>query len=719
MANTGNEAAREKKSYSIEVKIGQRKILSLNPVVSLLSSVIIWGFVIWCIGSPKQVLMWMSSAKSWISMTSTWFYIGSKNIWVVFVAIVYFSKYSNLKLGKDDDEPEYNDFTYFAMLFAAGVGIGLFYFGVSEPIFHYEPMEYGNRFWARYSDNQRAQDAINITFFHWGLHAWIVYVIVGLLLAFVSHRNGLPMTIRSCFHPLLGDSIYGVIGDIIDTLSVVGTMFGVCTSLGLGVMTLNTGLNRINSDIEKTTTNQIIIIWVITAIATVSVVAGLKVGIRRLSEICFAIGMFLMLFVMFRSDTWYFLNVYVQGIGYYLQYLFQLGSHTEAFAQLGNAPDGKESPKWMENWTIFYWGWWISWSPYVGMFIAKISRGRTIKNFLMYTLTAPMLYTFFWFSIFGGAGLIMERNAALKGINCTSVLGGRDSTEPYEGLYRLSCRGSAQMYFDVMQGFNDDLTPFLYVISLISITLYFVTSSDSGSLVIDCLSANGSPEPPVLQRVFWALTEGACATALLTTGGTDALVALQTVSIIAGLPYTVVICFMCVSLWRALTADTEPRVDFVTGIFHVFTHISLQTLVALLVAIFAPWYHAGRASGKVYSQKPWYVMTTIATLFYGWILLEFLELAVPGLAYVGWAILMGFFAYLTGIRMAVRQKYGIQGNMFQDFLIVMFLLPFAVDQMDRQMMYERAKKDDGDDINMADLGKDSSENDQFLQGPDL
>lgn len=526
------------------------------------------------------------------------------------------------------------------------------------------------------------------------------------------------MTVRSCFYPLLGDRIYGLIGDLIDSLSVVGTMFGVCTSLGLGVMTLNSGLTRLNSNISETTGNQIAIIWVITAIATISVVSGLKVGIRRLSEICFAFGMFLLLFVLFRGNTWHFLNVYVQSTGYYLQYMLQLGTHTEAFAQAGNAPDQKENPGWMEDWTIFYWGWWIAWSPYVGMFIAKISRGRTIKNFLNYTLTAPMLYTFFWFTVFGGAGLTMERNAAREGINCSSVLGGTNAIEPYKGLFRLSCRKQTQMYFDMMQGFDDDVTPFLYVVSLVSITLYFVTSSDSGSLVIDCLSANGSPNPPIVQRVFWALTEGACATALLKAGGKNALIALQTVSILAGLPYTIVVCFMCVALWRAIKNDAEPvkktRVDFAKGLFHVFSRPSCENLLALVVAIFAPWWPAGRASGKVYGdQKPWCAMITMGTFFYGWIILHLLELAVVGLAYVGWVILVGFLAYVVGIRVAVRQKHGIPGSIFQDSLISL-MYPLAVDQMDREMMFERGKKDDGDDVNMADLGKDA-EKEQFLQ----
>lgn len=570
----------------------------------------------------------------------------------------------------------------------------------------------------RYSDNQRAQDAINITFFHWGLHAWIVYVIVGLLLAYVSHRNGLPMTVRSCFYPLLGDHVYGLIGDIIDTLSVVGTMFGICTTLGLGVMTLNTGLNRVSSNVSESITSQLIIIWVITAMATMSVISGLNLGIRRLSEICFAIGMFLMLFVMFRGNTWYFFNVFVQGIGYYLQYILQLGFHTDAYAQPGNAPDGKEDPKWMENWTIFYWGWWISWSPYVGMFIAKISRGRTIKNFLNYTLTAPMLYSFLWFSIFGGAGLTMERNAALKGVNCSSVLGGTNANEPFEGLFRLSCRSPTQMYFDLMQGYNKNLTPFLYVVSLISMTLYFVTSSDSGSLIIDCLSANGSPDPPVVQRIFWALTEGACATALLTAGGADALTALQTVSIAAGLPYTIVVCLMCLALWRAITSDAKPvkktRVNFTTGLFHVINPPTSQKVLDLVIAICAPWRPAGRAAGKVYGQKPLSAMIFMAVLFYGWILLLIFEKIQPGLAYIGWVTLIGFFTYVVRIRMVVREMYRIKGNMVKDFLTII-LYPFAIDQLDRHMMNKREKKENGDGMKMAELDGDSLEREDFLK----
>ena len=474
-------------------------------------------------------------------------------------------------------------------------------------------------------------------------------------------------------------------GDFIDSLSVIATMFGVCTSLGIGVVQINSALHRIDSDIEENTDNQIICIWAITAIATISVISGLKIGIRYLSEICFTLGMFLMLFVFFYDDTWYLLNLYVQSIGYYLQWIIQLGFHTDAFAQLGNAPDGKQAPTWMDDWTIFYWGWWIAWSPFVGMFIAKISRGRTVRNFINATLTAPIIYTFLWFCIFGGAGLRMERDATIKGIECDSLLGGGNATEGLDKLYRLSCRKSTEMYFDVLDQYGENLSGFLRIVSLIAMVLYFVTSSDSGSLIIDCLSANGSPEPPVLQRVFWALTEGACATALLSTGGSKALTALQTVSIAAGLVYTIILNFMCVALWRVMkeeAGDIDPDVRyFPSSIFAFFDFKSAEKTVNVFVSIFAPWWLAGKTAGKIYGQKPWPHMLVLGSLFYGWIALLILEILEDGLSYIGWVILCGFFAYIAGIRIRVRARYQISGTMVEDALAAIFLYPFAIDQI--------------------------------------
>ena len=520
-----------------------------------------------------------------------------------------------------------------------------------------------------------------------------MYVVVGLLLAFVGYRKGLPMTIRSCFYPLIGDKIYGWMGDAVDIFSVVCTMFGVCTSLGVGVMQMNNGFRRLNPSIEFSITNQIIIIWAVTACATASVVSGLKIGIRRLSEICFSLGMFIMLIGFFADDTWHLLNVYVQSIGYYIQYIIQIGFHTDAFAQLGNAPDGKQAERWMNDWTIFYWGWWIAWSPFVGMFIAKISRGRTIRQFIHGTMTAPILYAFLWFCIFGSAGLKMERDAAVANVTCTSLLGGKGSSESYNGLYRLSCREKNDMWFDVMEQYGD-LGTFLQVISLISIVLYFVTSSDSGSLVIDCLSANGDPEPPVIQRVFWALTEGATATALLKAGGEEGLVALQSMSIASGVPYTILLCFMCVALWRAVKmegGDLDPHgPQFTTSLFDVISSPTSKRVGKVLLAIIAPWYSMGNAAYKLGGKKDrlWVYWLILAIPFYGWIILMALEPVVAAISYVGWAVLCAFFAYATSIRYHIREKYNIYGNAVEDFFAVMVLYPFAAYQMEHHMDHQ-------------------------------
>lgn len=323
-------------------------------------------------------------------------------------------------------------------------------------------------------------------------------------------------------------------------------------------------------------------------------------------------------------------------------------------------------------------------------------------------MTAPILYTFLWFSIFGGAGLAMEREAELAGINCSSVLGGKLASEAHMGMFRLSCRTQEQMFFDLMQSYNDKLTPFLYVVSLASITLYFVTSSDSGSLVIDCLSANGSHDPPVIQRVFWAVTEGACATGLLVAGGKDALTALQTVSVAAGLPYTVIVCFMCVSLWKAMTSAMtsgyqcdRKKTEFATGFLRVITcPLSWHKMFDFAIAVIAPWFPAGRAYSKLRTRKIYVPMITMAILFNLSIILIILKKLETDIEYIGLVVLMGYFSYVTAVRAEIRQAHHIEGNMLQEFLVVMFLHPFAVDQLDRQMMHMRAKKDEnyGDEL---------------------
>ena len=503
------------------------------------------------------------------------------------------------------------------------------------------------------------------------------------------------MTMRSCFEPLIGDKVYGFFGDGVDILTIMCTMFGVCTSLGIGVKLINGGIYRINNNIEVNTTNQIIIIWCITAVATLSVVSGVKIGIRRLSEVCFALGMFLWFYVLFSDDTWYIFNVFVQSLGYYLQWIIQLGFHTGAWEQLGDAPDKKYNKDWMGAWTIFYWGWWIAWAPLVGIFIAKISRGRTIRSFLNFTLTIPIIYCLMWFSVFGGAGLRMERAAANAAINCSSALGGGKSLSPAAsntsigGIYRLSCRGNSDMWFDVLNQYSTQLPGFLSVVSLVAMVLYFVTSSDSGSLVIDSISANGHPDPPIVQRIFWALTEGATASALVAAGGDSALAALQSVSICSGLIYTVILNFVCIALWRLVRIecdDLDPNgPQFSIGLLDIVYHPTLKRMQRVVVAIFAPWWSIGNAAGKVYGSNRYVAMVFLAIPFYGWILLEILQIVDGALAYVGWAVLFGFIAYGTGVRAHIREKYGIIGNIAEDMFAIMLLYPLTALQMDDHM----------------------------------
>ena len=331
------------------------------------------------------------------------------------------------------------------------------------------------------------------------------------------------------------------------------------------------------------------------------------------------------------------------------------------------------------------------------MFIAKISRGRTIRNFISYTLILPVIFAFMWFTVFGGAGLKMERDAALAGITCNSTFGGKNSELPYNGLWRLSCRGVYDMWFDVITHY-DGIGGLMCIVSLVGIILYFVTSSDSGSLIIDVLSANGDPDPPIIQRVFWALTEGATATALLWAGGKEALVALRTVSICSGLFYTVLLNFMVAALWRALKIEMgDLKADapqFRSGILDPLFYFTRENFLQILIAVVAPWWSMGKAAGKLYGNKPFIYMIILAVPFYGWVVLELLQLVQAGLAYVGWAIFFGFVSYATGIRSSIREKYKIQGNMAEDFFAILFLYPLAAWQIQDHM------------VTAEDLGKD-------------
>ena len=701
-----------------------------------------------------------SAWKTFVASRFNWFYIGSQDVWIVFIFIVYFSKYSDIKLcakGDEDKPPEFSDASWFSMLFCSGIGVGLFYFGVAEPVWHYT--DGTNRYHANDAlpDNQIAQDAMNLTFFHWGLHGFVVYTQVGLILGIVAHRWGLPMTMKSCFYPLLGDKIFGAMGDFIDTLSIITTLFGVCTSLGLGVMQLATGLERLTKDdvtgesgIRNTTGTQIAIVWVITALATMSVVSGLKYGIQRLSNIAFSMGLMILFVGLYIDDTWLYLNIFVQSVGYYIQYVIQLGSITSAWAttpfELLDAhgvdlspavsPSGAahsmkvENKAWMDWWTLFYWGWWIAWSPFVGTFMAKISKGRTVKQFIMGSCFGPMLFGFIWFSVFGGAGIQMVRDAAANGITAPEVVAvlekfeipANSSNVAAQGAFvkttgwvkdactiqsnvhacadDVNCgykylkdpslivgiqgRSKEDMWYDMMLSYgNPDgfMGWLLYVFSMFSLVLYFVTSSDSGSLVIDILGANGVDEPPVVQRVFWACIEGLTATALLIAGGSNALNALSTVSIVAGLPYTVVLCFICTSIWRALQMDRgdmvyDKKTEFKMELAEIFT-APLEHLVPFLKNTLFPVL-------AIHSHGNLFYTIFAALLWPCFIAFHFFQIFAKGWWAMAWMAFTMLVLIIMDIRGKKRAAKKIPGNMVEDFFAALLFHGGVLTQIENE-----------------------------------
>jgi len=439
--------------------------------------------------------------------------MASVAVFLIFVIGLALSRYGQVKLGPDDAEPDYSYMTWFAMLFSAGMGIGLMFFGVAEPVIHFlePPVGEGGTI-------EAARQSMTTTFFHWGIHAWAIYIVTGLALAYFSFRHGLPLTIRSALYPLLGERIHGPIGHTVDIFAVLGTMFGVATSLGLGVMQVNAGIDYL-FDTGVSTGIQIALIAVITLLATGSVVAGLDKGIRRISELNLILALLLLLFVLFTGPTVFLMNALFQNIGDYVSSIADKTFQLYAY----------EPNPWISSWTLFYWGWWISWSPFVGMFIARVSRGRTIREFVIGVLLVPAGFTFLWLTVFGDTAL----HAAL--------------TDPGSSIVAMVQDNLPVALFALL-----DELPWSALMSLIATVLvitFFVTSSDSGSLVIDMLTSGGRNDTAVWQRVFWAVSEGLVAAVLLVAGG---LTALQTAAIASALPFAIVMLFMCYGLLRGL-----------------------------------------------------------------------------------------------------------------------------------------------------------------------
>jgi len=495
-------------------------LLDFNPWVSIISIVLIFGFVLASFIFLGGLSSAFSETQAWIANQTGWFFVLATNLILGFMLYLTVSRFANVRLGGVKAKPEFTRIAWFAMLFSAGMGIGLLFYSVAEPMYHFLSPPHG----AEPNTVAAATDAMKTTFLHWGLHAWGIYALVGLALAYFAFNRNQPLSLRCVFEPLLGHRIHGAWGHAIDILATVATLFGVATSLGLGVSQINAGLFHLFG-IEENTFVQIILIVCITFIATLSVVAGLDQGIKRLSEFNMIAALILLLSVLFIGPTIFILNGFVENLGQYLDDFFALGFWNETYT----------GGDWQNGWTVFYWGWWIAWSPFVGMFIARISRGRTIREFVAGVLLVPTLLTFFWLSVFGGSALHIE------------LFGdGSMAQAVSENLSR-----SLFVFFDYLP---DIFSTVVSLLAIVVVITFFVTSSDSGSLVIDIITAGGKVNPPVAQRIFWASTEGIVAAALLVGGG---LTALQTAAITTGLPFALVLVLMIFSLYRGLSRDHD------------------------------------------------------------------------------------------------------------------------------------------------------------------
>ena len=501
----------------------QRLGFNVHLPVFATSVVVILLFIALTLLFQERAATIFEQTQSIITVNMGWFYIIATNIFIVVILFFAFSKYGDIRLGGPNAEPEFSDFSWIAMLFSAGMGIGLMFWSVGEPIFHYSAPPFGEAETAA-----AAETAMTFTYFHWGFHPWAIYSLVALGLAFFAYNRGLPLTFRSIFWPLLGERIYGWPGHLIDTLAVFATLFGLATSLGLGAGQINAGLNVLSTGFTGTgipvgTPVQIVLIAIITAIATVSVAAGLDKGVRRLSELNVYLMLFLLGMIIVVGPTVFIFESYVQSLGSYFHMLPEIAFWTESY----------EGGEWQGAWTIFYWGWWIAWSPFVGMFIARISKGRTVRQFILGVLVLPSMFSFIWMSAFGGSALWVElfTDASMIGPVTENV---------------------ATAMFEMFAFFP--LTALMSIVATVLVVTFFVTSSDSGSLVIGSLTCGGLPDAGRNLRVFWAVFEGVIAAVLLIGGG---LTALQTASIVTGLPFAFVLLLMCVTVWMGLKSEYE------------------------------------------------------------------------------------------------------------------------------------------------------------------
>ncbi len=476
--------------------------------------------------NPQLASEVFAEVLSFTTETFGWFYMLATALFLIFIVILAFSPYGSIKLGPDHGVAQYTFIEWFAMLFSAGYGIALLFYGVAEPVLHFAtpPLSEPQTIAA-------AKEAMQIAYFHWGFHIWAINGVVALTLAYFAYRQGLPLSMRSTLYPFIGEKIHGPIGHGVDVFAILSTLFGLATSLGISVSQINTGLNYLVPSIPVNTTVQVIAIAIITGLALISVLAGMDKGVKRLSILNMIIATALMMFVFVVGPSVFILNAFMENTGSYLGNIVERTFSLQAYQQ----------GDWITSWTLFIFAWTISWSPFVGIFIAKISRGRTIREFILGVMLVPTIFTFFWFSVFGDTALHMIM------------------VQGYESLITEVQDNQAIALFKLLE--NLPLTQVVSALAVVLIVTFFITSSDSGSLVIDSLAAGGRSDTPAWQRTFWVVTLGIVAAVLLFAGG---LQALQTAAIVSALPFTIIILIAMYGMWRALRIEGHRNESLAT-----------------------------------------------------------------------------------------------------------------------------------------------------------
>jgi BCCT family betaine/carnitine transporter len=508
----------------IDYEIGQDNIevfgLDIHNPVFVVSALAIIALVLLTLMFQEGAAEMFGALRPWLTSTFDWVFMGAANLFVLFCLLLVITPVGAVRLGGIDAKPDYSYAGWFSMLFAAGMGIGLMFFGVLEPVYHFQNPPLGVS--AEDTEAARAM-GMAATIFHWGLHPWAIYAVVALALAFFTYNRGLPLTLRSAFYPILGDRVWGWPGHVIDTLAVFATLFGLATSLGFGAEQATAGLNYLFG-VPTGDPTKVVLILLITAAALISVLAGLEAGVKRLSEINMALAVLLLVFVIAVGPTVEVFSGFFNGLGSYLANVVPLSNWV-----------GREDTDFMHGWTTFYWAWWISWSPFVGMFIARVSRGRTVREFIICVLIIPTLVCVLWMNAFGGTAVSQFIDSGYTGVTET-VSNWAPELSLFKMLEPMPLSGIASF------------------IGIVLVIVFFITSSDSGSLVIDTITAGGKVDAPVAQRIFWCTFEGLVAIALLLGGG---LASLQAAAIATGFPFALVLVAMCYSVWKGISK--EPR----------------------------------------------------------------------------------------------------------------------------------------------------------------